>query len=345
MRPSLNLLAALVLAFGVSNTVAMAPQGQGKPSPATPSYNKGPDSGRRTITVTVAKTAHRFDPQIVNATIGDVITFEFYPIQHSATLADYRSPCVPWSAQHIGDQDVWSGLITEERARVNPQTWSWRVDTNDPRFFYCSGAGSCAGWGMVFAVNPSADQTFDTFKANAMRADYEMSPGQTAPSESTNTPTTNTSVSKGISTGAIVGIVIGAIAAVALVGLLFFLIGRSRRKSASEKAAAAAATPFAQPAGDPRPVPGAYGDHPPEYYGQVQPWDGKGLAPPAPPLSPVHSQYNSHASMYGSPPPTHPHNSWVPSELGESTIQPQRVEIYTPGVDDRIPLNNPPKSP
>lgn len=194
----------------------------------------------------------------------------------------------------------------------------------------------------------SADQTFATFQMNAKNADYEMSPGQTAPSESGNTKTPTTSKNKGVSVGAIVGIVVGAIAAVALVGLLFFLIGRSRRKSASEKAAAtASAAPFAQPAVGPGPAPGAYGDHPPpEYYGQGPPWDGKGLAPPVPPLSPVHSQYNPHASMYGSPSPSNPHTSWVPSELGgESTIQPQRVEIYTPGIDDRIPLNNPPKNP
>jgi len=182
-----------------------------------------------------------------------------------------------------------------------------------------------------------------------------MSPGQTPPDES---PTTNTGSKKTPTPpGVIAGIVVGAVAAVAVVGLLFFLIGRSRRNSASEKAAATAAS-LAQPTVDVGPVPGVYGDHappgvygdhaPPGYYGkgQLQAWDGKGLAPPAPPLSPVHSQYNRHSSRYGSPEPTNPHASWAPSELGgESATQSQRVEIYTPGVDDRIPLNNPPKSP
>jgi len=57
MRPSVNFLGALVLVFSVSSTVAIAPQGQGKPSPATSSYDKGPDSGRREISVTVAKVS------------------------------------------------------------------------------------------------------------------------------------------------------------------------------------------------------------------------------------------------------------------------------------------------
>jgi len=51
--------------------------------------------------------------------MGIDIEFSFYPVMHSATLADYKAPCVPWSAEHIGDQDVWSGLITEETSRIN----------------------------------------------------------------------------------------------------------------------------------------------------------------------------------------------------------------------------------
>lgn len=319
-----------------------------------------------------------------------VIAFQFYPTTHSAVLADYLSPCVPWSSQHVGQSDTWSGLITQQTPSVDvclsnityhQETITNEVQNNSRQpghggliqrthgssivalpvrvkptewFSLLTRMFSCpiTSLGCRITFYSSADQTFETFKSKALQADYEMSPGQTPPSESTNTPTPNTSGSKSISTGAIVGIVVGAIAAAALVGMLFFLIGRSRRKSASEKAAAAATTtaPLAQPALDAGFVPGAYGDNPPPEYhgqGQLQPaWDGKGLAPPAPPLSPVHSQYNSHSSMYGGPSPTNPHTSWVPSELGgESTIQSQRVEIYTPGVDDRIPLNNPPRSP
>lgn len=176
-----------------------------------------------------------------------------------------------------------------------------------------------------------------------------MSPGQTTPPEGTPTPSATPS-SKSLSTGATVGIVIGAIGAIALAGLLFFLIGRSRRNSAAEKNTAA--TPAVNPVVGTEAAVQPYGDHPPGYYGhgqgqgQAEGWGAKGLAPPVPPLSPVNPHYNSHASMYGSPPPTNPHASWAPSELGgESAGQPERVEIYTPGVDERVPLNNPPKNP
>lgn len=165
-----------------------------------------------------------------------------------------------------------------------------------------------------------------------------MSPGQTTPPEGgTSTSTTS---SKGLSKGAIIGIAIGSVGAIALIGLLFFLIGRSRRNSTAEKTSATA--PAVNPGGEAGQV--TYGDHPPPGYygnGQTEAWGTKGLVPPAPPLSP----YNPHASMYGSPPPTNPHASWAPSELGGETNPPERVEIYTPGIDDRVPLNNPPKNP
>jgi len=343
MRRSINFLSLLVMGLGVvAQTLDPSRLGTGDPSPATQSYLKGPDSGRKNYEVTVAKVSHKFDPPSINATIGDTVTFKFYPITHSVVKTDYRSPCVPWSSWHLGDADTWSGLITEETPRKEPQEWTMRVDTNDPQFFYCSGPGSCVNWGMVFAINPTPEQNWDDFNKRAIAADYEMSPGQKPPSEG---GTNTSSSSKGLSTGAIVGIVIGAIAAIAIIGLLFFLIGRSRRKSAAEKAASAA--PLAQPPVDGGPAPVHYGDHPPPgYYGQAAHgqtgWDGKGLAPPH---SPVPSQFNPHASMYGSPAPTNPHQSWAPSELGGETSQPQRVEIYTPGIDDRVPLNNPPKSP
>ena len=190
----------------------------------------------------------------------------------------------------------------------------------------------------------TSDQTVDTFQSNALLAHFEISPGQTTPPEG---GTSTTTTSKGLSKPALIGIIVGIICAIAIVGLLFFLIGRSRRKASSEKNAATA--PAINVGGTVEPAAQGYGDNPPPGYyghGQVEGWGGKGLAPPVPPLSPANPQYNPHGSMYGSPPPTNPHASWAPSELGgESASHPERVEIYTPGVDDRVPLNNPPTNP
>jgi len=339
MRHSLNFQSALVLAstFLFASATIL---------PATTSYPGKPDAGRKNHDVALGQTGHVFNPLYVNATKGDTITFKFVGVPHSVTLADYSGPCVPWSSVHPGQPDVWSGIVTK-LSPSNPVTWVWKVDTNDPRFFYCSSPESCTRYGMVFGVNPTAQQNILDFEARAMKADYQLSPGETPPPESgpsaTATPSPSPSSSKGLSTAAIVGIIIGAIGVVAVIGLLFFLIGRSRRKSAAEKIAKANTADMAPVVG---PGQHLYGDHPPpQYYGQGQAGYDKGLSVPVPPLSPAPSHFNPHGSMYGSPPPTNPHASWAPSELLGESASPQRVEIYTPGVDDRVPLNNPPRSP
>ncbi|KAF8474805.1 hypothetical protein BDZ91DRAFT_758926 [Kalaharituber pfeilii] len=376
MQQSLKFLSVVVLAFTFCQAVAVpnpAPEqvAQGEPNPPSPSYQEGPDEGRVNHIVTVAKRAHQFDPTQINATIGDTIssslwfpstlfsaTFQFFPREHSATLGDFNSPCLPWGVEHPGQEDTWSGLIKETQYLPNPQSWTWRVDTNDPRFFYCSAKESCTRWGMVFAVNPNTQQTFDEYQKRAKEQPYEMSPGQTPPPEhggDTSDDATSTPPKKSLSTGAIVGIVIGGIAAVALVGILFFLVGRSRRKSDAEKAAAEAAAAAAAAAAtqplDAGRVQSYYGDHPPPGYDTrfstftpaPQGWEA--TKAPLPPTSPNPSQYNPHASMFGAPAPSGGHTSWAASELPGQSVVPQRVEIYTPGVDDRIPLNNPPRSP
>ena len=119
---------------------------------------------------------------------------------------------------------------------------------------------------------------------------------------------------------------LGGIAAVTLVGILFFLIGRSR-KSATEKSTATTPATPATPATNPTLGTGTTGPAtqpfaPPGYYrqGYGEDWRAKGLTPPTPQLSPNPS-YNPHAAMYGSPPPpplspTHPHYNPHPSIYG-----------------------------
>ena len=178
-----------------------------------------------------------------------------------------------------------------------------------------------------------------------MAAQFQVSPGQSTPPEG---GSTNGGSGVATTTTPIVGIVVGAVGAFGVVGLLFFLIGRSRRKAEAEKEAAAATVASLVPHVDAGLAPHMYSDHvlPPGYDNRFstlspppQGWDAGKIPPP--PHSP---QFNPHASMYGSHAPLG-HQSWTPSELGGESAVPQRVEIYTPGVDDRVELSNPPRSP
>lgn len=197
---------------------------------------------------------------------------------------------------------------------------------------------------MVFAVNPydflsivfqnnrlnqtrSSTETIEGFKQAAYVANFAMSPGQTAPPEgptsstpsagdatpSSSTPSAGNatpSSSKGLSKGAIIGIVLGVISAVTLVGIIFFLIGRSRRKSDAEKkmTTASVAKPVvgAAPANQPYPLPKQ------EHGEGSEELEAKSPVLPARPLSLVNPYFYPHAAMYGSP--AHPH--YIPHAFG-----------------------------
>jgi len=118
-----------------------------------------------------------FNPTSVTAQSGDNIIFEFRAKNHSVTQSTFATPCTlqttPQTGIDSGFQPVPSGATTF------PQ-WSITVDdSTTPLWFFCAQtnpADHCNA-GMVFAVNPTAQKTFQAFQAAAMSA----SPGAPAP--------------------------------------------------------------------------------------------------------------------------------------------------------------------
>ena len=51
--------------------------------------------GPHTIKVGPRGNPHQYVPNTVNASVGDLIVFEFYPRNHSVVQAKYLEPCVP----------------------------------------------------------------------------------------------------------------------------------------------------------------------------------------------------------------------------------------------------------
>lgn len=320
--------------------------------PATESFVGGPDKGRKNHLVGVAQDDHVFTPTVVNASIGDTITFRFFPRLHSVVLADYDSPCVPWSVRNLGEDDKWSGLIEEDDYSELNKQWTIKVTTEDPQFFYCSGPTSCNEWGMVFAINPTEEKTWDDFHERAKKRSYQLSPGELAPNESGEPPNNGGGSKKKLSTGAIVGIVIGAVAAIALVGALFYLMGRLKtQKTKESQAESVTLNPDAVngATSSALPPPPMYEHHAhlpnstaPEMQQGYYPYDANAKAPVVMPGSPVPTQYDPRMSTYvGSPnlsvqqggQPHQGHMSWA-SELGATPAQEiAPVEIYTPGQE------------
>ena len=59
--------------------------------------------------VTAGKGGWQFEPaELANVSIGDIITFEFYPPDHSVARADYGSACVPYEYTGKDRTGFWS---------------------------------------------------------------------------------------------------------------------------------------------------------------------------------------------------------------------------------------------
>ena len=80
-------LLATILAFSTvalaQSFVTVTSQPSGSSSPTTTSRIP------QTTYVDVGKGDHTFRPETIQAAIGDIITFRFYPVNHSVVRADY----------------------------------------------------------------------------------------------------------------------------------------------------------------------------------------------------------------------------------------------------------------
>ncbi|KAF2161104.1 hypothetical protein M409DRAFT_28434 [Zasmidium cellare ATCC 36951] len=240
--------------------------------------------------ITVGKYDHEFYPAITTANVHDVVMFRFYPDNHSVIESLYRWPCVYRDAV-----DGQGGFHTEGfplhdfKDEDHLPTWNFTVEHLDPIFFYCGAPSSCVSKGMVGAINPSSDQNITAQKKLAIDAGIVNMPDETL------TPNAAASVSAAAesdipveqddetkrmpSPGAVAGIVIGGIVALAIIILSIFYPRRRRQKkalqtgpseSATQAHTTAAHAPEMQidgityvPATDPRAF---YNPQPPSYY-------------------------------------------------------------------------------
>src|SRR5205807_1870892 len=105
-----------------------------------------------------------YTPEYVMAAVGDVVLFQFMKQNHSATQSTFAKPCVKMA----GGLD--SGLTPNPNNTTVPApTFMVTVNTTSPTWWYCKQrTGTHCGKGMTFAINPSADKTFQQFKSMAI---------------------------------------------------------------------------------------------------------------------------------------------------------------------------------
>ncbi|KNG48729.1 extracellular serine-rich protein [Stemphylium lycopersici] len=182
----------------------------------------------------------KFTPQeIHNVSVGDIVSWEFYPPDHSVARAEYGSACVPYEYTGIDKVGFWS-----ETQWVNDTSqityFNITINSTEPIFFYCAAPESCTGKLMVGAINPNSTQTLASQVHAAAVADFQVAPGEPIPAEASSTlSSAPTSIGPpggsggddgdhSLSTGAIAGIVVGGVAFLAICAALFFFVGRSK---------------------------------------------------------------------------------------------------------------------
>jgi plastocyanin len=104
-----------------------------------------------------------FTPPSIVANVGTNVTFMFMSKNHSIAQSSFGDPCTPLPNGFAAD------FFPVSPDNTNFPTVTIAVTTNTPIWFFCpqtNPANHCKA-GMVGAINPTPDKTFETFQAIA----------------------------------------------------------------------------------------------------------------------------------------------------------------------------------
>lgn len=120
-----------------------------------------------THTVVVGGEDLLYYPEELHATVGDMVIFQFFNENHTATQSSFDEPCAPLP----GGMD--SGFIPNPEDGIEPAPEvAMQIMTEDPLWFYCAQGPHCAK-GMVFSINPTEERTHAMFKDLATKSGEE----------------------------------------------------------------------------------------------------------------------------------------------------------------------------
>ncbi|XDG06708.1 hypothetical protein ABKA04_006323 [Annulohypoxylon sp. FPYF3050] len=124
--------------------------------------------------VTVGKGGQlKFDPETLTAQPGDTVTYKFFAKNHAVAQSAFATPC------QLQDKGIFSGFTPNNSSDVEaPTTFTITVNDTKPLWFYCpqTNGNHCQN-GMVHSINaPASGNTFDAYKANALKAATPSTP-------------------------------------------------------------------------------------------------------------------------------------------------------------------------
>ncbi|KAJ4289742.1 hypothetical protein N0V90_011072 [Kalmusia sp. IMI 367209] len=223
-------------------SITSAPSSSASASTTGSASNNSSSSSRppQVHTVKAGAGGFKFEPaELTDVHVGDTVTFEFYPPDHSVARAEFGSACVPYEYTGKDKKGFWSD--TQWVKDVDHLTYyNITINSTEPIFYYCAAPGSCVDKSMIGSINANDTQTLDKQIIAAQDATFQVKPGDPIPAEGTPSlhasvtaaPTSgassNDSHNHTLSGGAIAGIVVGAVAFLAICAALFFYVGRTK---------------------------------------------------------------------------------------------------------------------
>ncbi|KAG6816370.1 hypothetical protein H0H87_006643 [Tephrocybe sp. NHM501043] len=168
-----------------------------------------------------------YTPSNISASIGDTVTFEFHPKNHTVTQSSFLNPCQSLTETSTTDQiDFKSGFIpVDASATIFP---TFQITINDfvkktaPIWGYCGQTGHCAA-GMVFSINAveSGPNNFAAFQDLARSSNASAAPNSNPSATATTTSATGRATSGALSGGFVPS---GAVFLLGAVALFFALL-------------------------------------------------------------------------------------------------------------------------
>ncbi|KAF8970837.1 Cupredoxin [Flammula alnicola] len=104
-----------------------------------------------------------YSPANISASIGDTVTFEFHPKNHTVTQSSFLNPCQSLQ-ETTGTPGFKSGFTPVAANATTFPTFQITINDTAPIWGYCGQTGHCAA-GMVFSINAveSGPNNFEAF--------------------------------------------------------------------------------------------------------------------------------------------------------------------------------------
>ncbi|KAG6847480.1 hypothetical protein H0H93_007858, partial [Arthromyces matolae] len=130
-----------------------------------------------------------YTPSNISASIGDTVTFEFHPKNHTVTQSSFLNPCKSLTeTSQTGQIGFKSGFVPVDSNATTFPTFTITINDTAPIWGYCGQTGHCAA-GMVFSINAveSGPNNFAAFQALAEQSGTSATSSSSASASSATT--------------------------------------------------------------------------------------------------------------------------------------------------------------